>query len=161
MSEFFDGSVNDVRIYDTALSADQVQSVYSVTSGSHLPNLITSADQTTFTIGTASSFSMLTDDGSYPGVTFTETGALPSGVTLSPAGVLSGTPAAGTDGTWSFLVDASDGISPDGYQAFTLTVNLAAPSYRLPPHWMPVPLSTGKVYLEPPVTSFTAARRLE
>ena len=52
-------------------------------------------------------------------------GTLPSGVTLSSAGVLSGTPAAGTGGTYAITITASNGITPNGTQAFTLTVNQA------------------------------------
>ena len=58
----------------------------------------TSANNATFTVGTAGTFTV-TATG-FPAPTFTKTGALPSGVTLSAAGVLSGTPAAGTGGTY-------------------------------------------------------------
>ena len=54
---------------------------------------ITSASSTTFTVGTAGSFTV-TATGT-PTPTFSETGTLPSGVTFSSGGVLSGTPAAG------------------------------------------------------------------
>ncbi len=84
---------------------------------------ITSATSTTFTAGAAGSFA-LTATG-YPAPTFTEGGALPGGVTLSSAGVLSGTPAAGTGGTYSFTNTASNGVGTDSTQAFTLTVNQA------------------------------------
>lgn len=81
---------------------------------------ITSANTTTFTTGTAGSFTV-TATG-YPAPVFSETGALPSGVTLSPSGVLSGTPAAGTGGTYHITVIASNGVSPDATQSFTLQV---------------------------------------
>ena len=48
-------------------------------------------------------------------------GALPGGVTLSSAGVLSGTPASGTVGSYPVTVTATNGISPAATQAFTLT----------------------------------------
>jgi len=85
------------------------------------PPSITSANSTTFTVGSAGSFTV-TATGS-PAPTFSETGVLPSGVTLSTAGLLSGTPAAGTGGTYPITITASNGVSPNATQPFTLTVN--------------------------------------
>ncbi len=84
---------------------------------------ITSTANTTFTVGTPGSFTV-TATG-YPAPTFSETGALPSGVTLSSAGVLSGTPAAGTGGAYSITITASNGIGTDATQSFTLSVDQA------------------------------------
>ena len=53
-------------------------------------------------------------------VQFTKTGSLPSGVTLSSAGVLSGTPA--TTGTYPLTIIVSNGVLPNATQHFTLTV---------------------------------------
>ena len=87
------------------------------------PPAITSANNTTFTVGTPGSFNV-TATG-YPAPTFTETGALPSGVTLSSAGLLSGTPAVGTGGVYSFTITAKNGTLPNATQGFTLTVDEA------------------------------------
>ena len=84
---------------------------------------ITSADSTTFTTGTAGSF-QVTATG-YPVPTFAEMGTLPTGVSLSTAGLLSGTPAAGTGGTYPIVITAANGMSPDATQDFTLTVDPA------------------------------------
>jgi predicted outer membrane repeat protein len=84
---------------------------------------LTSATSTTFTTGTSGSFNV-TATG-FPAPTFTETGTLPSGVTLSSAGLLSGTPAAGTVGTYTFTITASNGVAPNATQSFTLTVDQA------------------------------------
>ena len=84
---------------------------------------ITSANSTTFVVGTAGSFTV-TATG-FPTPTFTESGNLPSGVTLSTAGVLSGTPAANTGGSYSITITANNGVSPNGTQSFVLTVNQA------------------------------------
>ena len=81
---------------------------------------ITGANSTTFTVGTAGLFSV-TATG-FPAPTFSETGALPSGVTLSSAGVLSGTPGAGTGGTYNITITASNGVLPNATQNFTLKV---------------------------------------
>ncbi len=54
--------------------------------------------------------------------TFSDTGTLPSGVSLTPAGLLSGTPDPGTGGKYPINVTASDGLVTDTTQAFTLVV---------------------------------------
>jgi len=84
---------------------------------------ITSGASTTFTVGTAGSF-QVTATG-YPIPTYSETGALPGGVSLSGAGLLSGTPAAGSGGTYPITITATNGVSPDATQSFTLTVHQA------------------------------------
>ncbi len=53
-------------------------------------------------------------------MTFTKTGTLPSGVTLSSAGVLSGTPTA--IGTHTITITAANGVLPNAKQTFTLKV---------------------------------------
>ena len=85
---------------------------------------ITSADKATFTVGTSGSFTA-TATG-FPAPTFSiAPRSLPSGVTLSASGVLSGTPAAGTGGTYAVTLKAANGVGTDATQAFTLTVNQA------------------------------------
>jgi len=75
----------------------------------------------------------ITASGGAAPYTFAVTaGALPAGLSLSPAGVLSGTPTAG--GTFSFTVDATDS-SPfpgpySGSQAYLLTID--PPTITLP-----------------------------
>ena len=82
---------------------------------------------TTFTAGSAGSFTVTTSGSPTPSIS--ETGALPSGVTFTDNGdgtaTLAGTPAAGTGGTYPISIDAGNGISPDGTQTFTLTVDEA------------------------------------
>jgi len=89
---------------------------------------ITSANTTTFRAGDVGSF-QVTATG-YPAPTFTETGPLPKGVTFSSSGMLSGTPAKGTAGTYGIVITASNTFGgtpspspdPSTTQAFTLTV---------------------------------------
>jgi sugar lactone lactonase YvrE len=83
---------------------------------------ITSAAATTFTVGSSGSFTVTTSG--FPGPAFSETGALPAGVTLS-AGVLSGTPAANTAGNYNITITASNAVGPNATQSFTLTINQA------------------------------------
>jgi hypothetical protein len=82
---------------------------------------ITSANSTTFAVGTAGTFTV-TATGS-PTATISESGALPNGVSFSSAtGVLSGTPAADTAGSYPLVFTAHNGVGSDATQNFTLTV---------------------------------------
>ncbi len=87
---------------------------------------ITSAAAATFTVGVNDSFQVTTTGT--PSATVTEVGPLPSGVTLNPSGVLSGTPAAGTQGSYPVTITAANGVSQPATQAFTLVVKLAVPA---------------------------------
>jgi hypothetical protein len=88
------------------------------------PPAITSANKTTFTAGSAGTFTV-TDTGS-PTPTLSESGTLPSGVSFNAStGVLSGTPAAGSGGTYNLVFTASNGVGSNATQNFTLTVNQA------------------------------------
>jgi hypothetical protein len=80
----------------------------------------TSASSTTFTEGTPGSFTP-TAIGT-PTPTITESGTLPTGITYS-GGVLSGTPT--VNGVFPVTFDATNGVTPDAVQNFTLTVDAA------------------------------------
>jgi hypothetical protein len=83
---------------------------------------VTSANAATFTVGSFGSFNV-TATG-YPAPTFEETGALPSGVTFNDTtGVFSGTPDAGSEGTYTITVIAMNGVDTNAMQTFTLTVD--------------------------------------
>jgi hypothetical protein len=79
---------------------------------------ITSAKTATFVKGVAGTFTVKATGS--PAPTFSETGTLPTGVTLTAAGVLSGM--APATGTFPVTVTASNGVSPAATQAFTLSV---------------------------------------
>ena len=81
---------------------------------------ISSASSTTFTEGNFRSFPV-TASG-YPAPTFSATGTLPGGVTFTPSGVLSGTPAAGTAGSYPLQITATNGIGSNDVESFTLVV---------------------------------------
>ena len=92
---------------------------------------ITSADSTTFTVGQAGSFTVTTT-GTLPMSLSATPGVppLPSGVTFrdnrNGTATLSGTPATGTSGTYTFTITALNLIAPfNATQSFTLTVNQA------------------------------------
>jgi hypothetical protein len=87
--------------------------------------VITSAPSTLFDAGQAGSFTIHTTGIPTASIADGASG-LPSGVMFVDNGdgtaTLSGTPAAGTVGTYSLTIDASDGVAPDAVQTFTLVV---------------------------------------
>ena len=97
------------------------------------PPAITSAAATTFTTGTAGTFTVTTNG--YPKPALSKSGSLPSGVTFTDnrngTATLAGTPAAGTGGIYTIVITAANGISPNATQTFKLTVN-QAPSITSP-----------------------------
>jgi hypothetical protein len=86
----------------------------------------TSASSTTFTVGTAGSFTVTASGSPAPTLSESGTDTLPSGVIFTAStGVLSGTPAAGTGGTYTLHFTAHNGVGSDANQTFTLTVGQA------------------------------------
>src|SRR5262249_41954585 len=79
-----------------------------------------------FTVGAAGAFTITTTAGFPTATTITHSGALPSGVSFLGNGngtaTLSGTPAAGTAGTYVLTITASNGINPHPRPSFTLVV---------------------------------------
>ena len=83
------------------------------------PTTFTSPTSATFVIGFNNSFNV-TANGA-PSPTFSASGALPAGVTLSPAGLLSGNPNTGTEGSYPLTITASNSAGMTA-QSFTLIV---------------------------------------
>ncbi|WNL46391.1 putative Ig domain-containing protein [Dyella sp. BiH032] len=76
----------------------------------------------------------LSASGGSGGYTYSlSAGALPPGIALSSAGVVSGTPT--TPGSYNFTVTATDGFGFTGSQAYTFTVN--APTITISPATLP------------------------
>jgi len=119
------GSV-DVEVVTPAGGSAQGQADLYTYNGGAAP-VITSTGSTTLTAGTVGSFTVTTSGD--PTAVLTESGTLPSGVTFVDNGngtaALAGTPAAGTGGTYPLTITASNGISPDATQSFTLKVDEA------------------------------------
>jgi putative Ig domain-containing protein len=119
------GTAKNYSITFTASSGVGTAATQNFTLTVGQPAAITSAASTTFTVGTAGSFNVTTTG--FPAPSLTETGALPTGVTFKDNGngaaTLSGTPAAGTGGTYAITIKAHNGIGTDASQSFTLTVD--------------------------------------
>ena len=128
------GSTGSYPITVTAsngVSPDASQNFTLTVNAAPTAPAITSGNSAAFTAGTQGTFPV-TSTGS-PTAKISESGALPSGVTLTDNGngtaTLSGTPASGAAGSYPLTITASNGVSPDATQSFTLTVSpaLAAP----------------------------------
>ena len=91
-----------------------------------LPPTITSAYATTFSVGIPGTFTVTTT-GTPTVTSISRSGKLPGGVSFVDNGdgtaTLAGTPNPGTGGSYPFTITASNGVSPDATQAFTLTVD--------------------------------------
>jgi len=113
------GTVASTYSYDRAGNRTQV-------SVSTAPITLSPTSLPTGTVGSAYS-QTLTASGGTGGYSFSlSAGSLPTGLTLSSAGVLSGTPSA--SGTSSFTVKATDGSGNTGTRAYSVTVNNAGPT---------------------------------
>ena len=120
------------QTYTCTVTATNAAALTSAPSGSvmvtptetKVPPLITSNNATTFTVLAPGNFSVTATGTPTPVLTRTGT-ALPAGVSfVGGTGVLSGTPAAGTVGNYSFSFTATDpsATNPPFNQSFTLTV---------------------------------------
>ncbi|PXV59883.1 Putative Ig domain-containing protein [Dyella jiangningensis] len=95
---------------------------YSMTVSS--PTIVLSpASLPVSTVATAYSQAITASGGTAPYTFAVTSGSLPAGLTLSGAGMLSGTPTAG--GSFSFTVTATDANTNAGSQSYSLTVNAA------------------------------------
>src|SRR5207245_2904439 len=118
------GSAGSYPLTFTAANGVGSNATQSFTLKINRAPAITSANTPAFTVGTARSFTV-TASG-FPAPMLSETGTLPSGVTFNAAtGVLSGTPAAGTGGTYPITFTAANGVGSNASQSFTLTVSQA------------------------------------
>jgi Putative Ig domain len=88
------------------------------------------------TVGAAVSQQIIASGGTAP-YTFSMSGNLPSGLNLSPSGLISGTPA--TAGSYQFTVKATDSAGHSGSQSYTLQVGQAAVTITLSPAALPAP----------------------
>lgn len=85
--------------------------------------IITSPAPPAPTLGSAYSFEVTASGNPRP--TFAVTGgALPAGLAMSSAGLISGTPTAA--GSATFTVTASNGVAPDDSETYTLAISAAA-----------------------------------
>jgi len=111
-----------------AIDPTNSQSIFLATSeGVYKTNFngngpaITGSTGQTLSEGTPGLFKVIASGWPVPG--FSISGDLPNGLAFDPAaGVISGTPASGSAGTYQLVVTASNGVPPDAVRGFTLSV---------------------------------------
>jgi Concanavalin A-like lectin/glucanases superfamily len=118
----FNGLLDDIALYPTALTAPQIAAHYAARTWAPTPPAFTSPAATTFTVGTPGTFTV-TATGTLP-LTLSVSGPLPAGVTFTDhgngTGTLGGTPT-GTGAVYPLTFTATNSAGPVT-QPFTLTV---------------------------------------
>ena len=119
------GTGGSYPITITASNGNSPNATQNFTLTVNQPPAITSGSSTTFKTGQNGSFTVISTGN--PTAALSETGGLPSGVTFTDNGTgtatLSGTPDTGTGGSYPITITASNGVSPNDIQSFTLTVD--------------------------------------
>lgn len=88
------------------------------------PLVVSTTSLTNATVGSAYTQSLTATGGTAPYTWTVASGALPAGLTLSPAGVISGTPT--TAGGANFTASVTDSASPAATATMALTLNVTA-----------------------------------
>ncbi len=129
------GLVGDYALVLTASNGINPPATQNFTLTVSSPPRIVSANNATFVVGTSNSFTVKALK-TVPKSTLSVTGTLPAGVTFTAhnngTATLSGTPAAGSEGTYQITLTAQNGTVPNATQLFTLTVQEAVPISRAP-----------------------------
>jgi uncharacterized repeat protein (TIGR03803 family) len=118
----------------TATDAVGAQGTTSFTTTINQAISVSTAALEAWTAGLAGYSQSIVATGGTGSLTFSASGTLPTGLSLSSSGILSGTPTAA--GSYTFTVTATDSLGAAGSQAYTLTINPAI-------HFVPGVLPTG------------------
>jgi large repetitive protein len=114
------------------LPATQVPQSFDIVVPGGAVSLSTPSPLPVGTGGTPYPLSFVSAGGAAP-YSYTETGALPTGLSMTAAGVLSGTPTSA--GTFSFTVTVTDKATQTAQKTYQLTIN--APGIALAPSTLP------------------------
>lgn len=129
--------VDYVRVYQAgngggggnAVTAERDYTITIDAAAQHTVSLSGSPPEAT--VGTAYSYALVGSDSEGHTLTYAVvSGALPAGLSLSSAGVISGMPT--TQGTATFRVRAQDGVGGSAEKAFSITVNPAVSNGQAP-----------------------------
>lgn len=108
--------------------------IHTTSGGVSCPTItVNPASLPNSTVGIAYSQSVTASGGVAPYSLAVTSGTLPAGLSLSPAGLLSGTPTSA--GTFSFAITASDDNNCQGNRSYTITVS--CPTITLTPATLP------------------------
>jgi len=128
---FMNGDLDEMTIYNQALSPSQIMAIFTAGSAGKCKALtITTPSLSAVQLGTFFSQQLQASFGTPPYTWSVVSGSLPSGVTLSSDGVLSGIPV--DAGNFVFTVQVTDNVGATATKTFTLTdlVTLPPPTLR-------------------------------
>lgn len=129
---FMHGAVDEVSIYNRALSQAELLSIFNAANAGKCKYLtITTPSLSAVQLGTPFSQQLQANFGVPPYTWSILSGSLPSGVTLSAGGVLSGT--SNSAGQSPLTIEVTDSANSQAQEAFTLTslVTLPPPTIRV------------------------------
>ncbi len=117
----FNGMIDELEIFSRALTQAEIQSIFNAGSAGKCKALsITTTTLPDNTVGVAASHQISAFGGTSPLTFALVSGTLPTGMTLSTSGVLSGTPT--TAGIFTFTVSATDATGATATQTITKKV---------------------------------------
>jgi streptogramin lyase len=125
---FFRGLLDEVAIYNRALSPDEIAAIHGARSGGlckEAPVIIQPTIIAEAVVGQNFNQSIVAALGTPPYTFAANAGTLPPGLSLSPQGVLSGQP--DTAGTYIFTVRATDSMSDAADRNYTQIVSECVP----------------------------------
>jgi hypothetical protein len=108
---YWNGAIDEVRVYNRALSAQEIADMYPLTISTAL---------TAATIGGPYNESLTASGGTSPYTWTLASGSLPPGLSLSESGTISGVPT--TAGTFTFSVQVRDNAFATATQSLNLTI---------------------------------------
>jgi hypothetical protein len=123
-SNFFQGLLDEVKLYNRALSAAEIQAIVNAGSGGNCKSAPFITAPATFPegIGTGGAYSQaLSAALGIPPYSFTlASGALPPGLNLSTTGVISGVPT--TPGAFAFSAQVTDSAGKSSQRTYSISV---------------------------------------
>ena len=124
-SLYWDGSIDEVRIYNRALSVQEISDIYNAANGAPPPLGIVTNPLSNGTVNVLYNQSITASGGTSPYNWSIASGSLPSGLSLSQGGSISGTPT--TAGTSTFSLQVQDNAARTATQSFNVTINPPSP----------------------------------
>ncbi len=116
-----------VTVTDSAPTPKMNSAPFQITINAPPPPTVNNTPPPTGTVGIAYPAFQFTATNGYLALVWSETGALPAGISLSPAGILSGTPQ--TDGQFPITLKVTDSLNRSSPAVpFTVRVSLARPA---------------------------------
>ena len=118
----FNGDIDEVEVFNRALSAAEIQAIFNAGSAGQCkpPLVIQPTSLPDGAVGLAYSQTITAGAGTGPYTFTVSNGSLPTGLSLSSGGVISGTPQ--TTGSFNFTVQARDANNTTAQRAYSMSI---------------------------------------